>query len=60
MKDAYNSRRQRLPAITKEDSNQKERQLLLEVSKIDEILKSDSLKSVHGYIFTDQLKNRLA
>ncbi len=60
MKDSYNKRQRRLPAIVKEDNNQKERQLLMEMSKIDEILKSDSLQSVNGYIFTDKLKNRLA
>ena len=30
------------------------------MKKIDEILKADHLKSLHGLIFTDRLKNRLA
>ena len=33
---------------------------MLEMKKIDEILKADHLKSLHGLIFTDKLKNRLA
>lgn len=43
-----------------EEQELKEKRLLMEVQKIDEILKSENLKSMHGFIFTDEIKKRLA
>lgn len=37
-----------------------EKKLLIEVQKLDSILKSDNLKSMHGFIFTNEVKKRLS
>lgn len=42
------------------DSKREEQELIEEVKKIDEILKSDNLRSLHGFIFTNEVKNRLS
>ena len=44
----------RLPIIlNKEKEPDLEKQLWQEVQKIDQILKSDNLTTMHGFIFTD-------
>ena len=49
-----------LPPISHQPKgDEEEKKLLLQVQKIDAILKSDNLRSLHGLIFTDALKNRL-